>query len=105
MFHLTNFVQITLLKTISPGTWQAFARPAKKLQPGDRISFAEDFTAKVAALQGLWNQFTEVGKETQGLPRDFESADVLSLLMEDGRPFFDRFVLILRELIADHLGA
>ena len=29
-------------------TWTAFARPAKKLRPGDRIVFAPDFTATVA---------------------------------------------------------
>jgi len=42
-------IQVMLLKAVSPGTWQAFARPAKKLQPGDRIYFAPNFTADVAA--------------------------------------------------------
>ncbi|MEM7170221.1 MAG: tRNA preQ1(34) S-adenosylmethionine ribosyltransferase-isomerase QueA [Pseudomonadota bacterium] len=28
-------------------TWQAFARPAKRLQPGDKIVFAEDLDARV----------------------------------------------------------
>lgn len=42
-------VQVTLLKATNPGTWQAFARPAKKLNPGDNISFAPGFTAEVTA--------------------------------------------------------
>lgn len=42
-------VQVTLLKTDGHGVWQAFARPAKKLNPGDRISFAENFSAEVTA--------------------------------------------------------
>ena len=42
-------IHVTMLKSIAPGTWQAFARPAKKLDPGDSISFAPSFTADVAA--------------------------------------------------------
>ena len=42
-------VQVTLLKHDHAGTWQAFARPAKKLNPGDSILFAPGFTARVAA--------------------------------------------------------
>ncbi len=46
-------VQVTLLKADGPGTWQAFARPARKLKPGDSILFAPDsppgFAAEVAA--------------------------------------------------------
>ncbi len=42
-------VQVTLLKADGGGTWRAFARPARKLKPGDGISFAPGFAAKVAA--------------------------------------------------------
>ncbi|NQU60772.1 MAG: tRNA preQ1(34) S-adenosylmethionine ribosyltransferase-isomerase QueA [Rhodospirillales bacterium] len=42
-------IEVTLLKSTGPGVWQAFARPAKKLKPGDTIAFAGDLTAKVAA--------------------------------------------------------
>lgn len=31
----------------TPCLWRAFARPAKRLKPGDRIDFAEDFNATV----------------------------------------------------------
>jgi len=42
-------IGFTLHKARGPGEWDAFARPAKKLAPGDRIAFAADFTAEVAA--------------------------------------------------------
>ncbi len=42
-------IGFTLHKARGPGEWDAFARPAKKLAPGDRIAFAADFSAEVAA--------------------------------------------------------
>ena len=41
-------IEITLHKRAEPNSWFAFAKPAKKLQPGNRIDFDEDFTADVA---------------------------------------------------------
>lgn len=40
-------VEVTLHKPEPDGTWRAFARPAKKLKPGDRIAVAADFHAEV----------------------------------------------------------
>ena len=42
-------VEVTLHMAHDGGVWDAFARPARKLAPGDRIDFADDFTATVAA--------------------------------------------------------
>ena len=42
-------VQVTLLKPVNDGNWQALARPARKLNPGDRLIFAPDFAAQVRA--------------------------------------------------------
>jgi S-adenosylmethionine:tRNA ribosyltransferase-isomerase len=43
-------VEVTLMEPgAEPGQWRALARPAKKLKPGDRIDFADDFSAAVAA--------------------------------------------------------
>ncbi|MGF1610710.1 MAG: tRNA preQ1(34) S-adenosylmethionine ribosyltransferase-isomerase QueA [Kiloniellales bacterium] len=49
-------VEVTLHKEAGPGCWRAFARPAKRLRPGDRIDFAPkgsegDFAAEVRARQ------------------------------------------------------
>lgn len=40
-------IEVTLLKSTSGGAWQAFARPAKKLKVGDRVTFADGFSADV----------------------------------------------------------
>ncbi len=41
-------VEVTLVKALGAGRWRAFARPGKRLKPGDRIDFAADFAAQVA---------------------------------------------------------
>ena len=41
-------VEVTLHKQEALDRWRAFARPARRLRPGDRVSFAEDFAAEVA---------------------------------------------------------
>ena len=41
-------VEVTLHKPEGSGRWRAFARPAKRLRPGDRIDFAAGFTAEVS---------------------------------------------------------
>jgi S-adenosylmethionine:tRNA ribosyltransferase-isomerase len=40
-------VEVTLHKREAGGRWWAFARPAKRLHPGDRIEFAADFAAEM----------------------------------------------------------
>lgn len=40
-------VEILLHKQMENGRWQCFAKPGKKLKPGDRIEFADDFHATV----------------------------------------------------------
>lgn len=42
-------VELTLHERTGLDEWKAFARPAKKLRPGDVVRFAPDFTAMVAA--------------------------------------------------------
>lgn len=43
----TASVELTLHLREDESCWRAFARPAKKLRPGDRIDFAADFHASV----------------------------------------------------------
>ncbi len=45
----TAKVEVTLHRDLGGGRWRAFAKGAKKLHPGDRIAFADDFHAAVAA--------------------------------------------------------
>ncbi len=41
-------IEVTLHKRVGPREWRAFARPARRLRPGDRIEFAPGFAAEVA---------------------------------------------------------
>ncbi|MDZ4736198.1 MAG: tRNA preQ1(34) S-adenosylmethionine ribosyltransferase-isomerase QueA [Rhodospirillaceae bacterium] len=44
-------IEVTLHKRLGPGRWAAFARPAKRLKPDDRIEFAAaDGSAGLAAI-------------------------------------------------------
>jgi S-adenosylmethionine:tRNA ribosyltransferase-isomerase len=45
----TAKVEVTLHQRLGAGRWAAFARPAKKLSPGQTIDFAPGFSACVAA--------------------------------------------------------
>lgn len=40
-------VEVTLHKHTGSDSWDAFAKPAKRLRPGDEIKFADDFSALV----------------------------------------------------------
>ena len=41
-------IELTLHQRVALDSWKAFARPAKKLKPGDRLDFAQGFAAIVA---------------------------------------------------------
>ena len=45
-------IEVTLHKRERALRWRAFARPAKRLRPGDRIGFAADLAATVEARDG-----------------------------------------------------
>lgn len=42
-------IEIMLHQPAEAGRWRAFARPAKKLKPGDVVRFADDFAATIIA--------------------------------------------------------
>jgi S-adenosylmethionine:tRNA ribosyltransferase-isomerase len=42
-------IEVTLLKQIGPGRWQGLAKPGKRLKLGDRLDFAEGFSAELLA--------------------------------------------------------
>ena len=45
-------IEVTLHKRVSPSSYLAFARPAKRLMSGDRLELGSDLKAKVAARDG-----------------------------------------------------
>ena len=42
-------VEVTLHRDLGGGAWRAFAKGAKRLKPGDQLTFGEGFAAEVAA--------------------------------------------------------
>ena len=59
-------VAVTLHRQVGPARWRAFARPAKRLRPGDRIDFGHDFTATLVdrdSVEGLLLQFDRADAE------------------------------------------
>jgi S-adenosylmethionine:tRNA ribosyltransferase-isomerase len=69
-------VEATLHKAEAPDIWRAFARPAKRLRPGDRIVIAEGFYADVIAKG-------EEGEVTLRFP--LGGAELLAALERHGR--------------------
>ena len=65
-------VELTLHERVALDQWKAFARPAKKLRPGDQVRFAGDFTAIVA----------EKGEAGEVLMRFDRGGDALMLALE-----------------------
>ncbi len=45
-------VELTLHRRLAAARWRAFARPARRLRPGDTVRFAGDFRALVEAREG-----------------------------------------------------
>jgi len=65
-------IELTLHERIALDSWKAFARPAKKLKPGDVVRFSDDFTAIVA-------EKGEAGEVTMRFDR---GGDALMLALE-----------------------
>ena len=45
-------VELTLHQRVADDRWQAFAKPARRLRPGDRVAFVDEFSATVEARNG-----------------------------------------------------
>ncbi len=67
-------VSVTLHQILSPDTWRVFAKPAKRLRPGDRITFAADFSAEVLEKGSTGDvvlRFDRAGAELIGALHEF----------------------------------
>ncbi|MGE0256751.1 MAG: tRNA preQ1(34) S-adenosylmethionine ribosyltransferase-isomerase QueA [Alphaproteobacteria bacterium] len=60
----TAKVEVTLHKLEGEGRWLAFARPAKRLAPGDTLDFGEGFGATVAAKHEAGEVLLDFGMPT-----------------------------------------
>jgi S-adenosylmethionine:tRNA ribosyltransferase-isomerase len=45
-------VEVTLVRRVGPNAFRAYARPAKRLKPGDRLRLGESLGARIAARAG-----------------------------------------------------
>ncbi len=63
----TARIEATLHKVEGPGQWRAFARPARKLKPGDEIVFAPDFTATVGSKGEAGEMLLDFACDESGL--------------------------------------
>lgn len=77
-------IEVTLHRRLSPSRWAAFARPAKRLQAGDRIVFGEtgDRACLLAALDATVVERGEAGEAS--LEFDFAGADLDAAIAERG---------------------
>jgi S-adenosylmethionine:tRNA ribosyltransferase-isomerase len=70
---VTVEIEATLIKRLGPERWQALAKPAKRLQPGDRIRFGHE--SRVCLLGALDATVEEKGEGGEILLRfDFQGA-------------------------------
>jgi S-adenosylmethionine:tRNA ribosyltransferase-isomerase len=53
--------ELLLLRRLAPGTWEALARPARRLRRGDTVRVSDDLSARVTAVrdEGLREIFVE----------------------------------------------
>jgi len=70
-------INVTLHKSNGAGDWQAFAKPARRLEAGDRIAFGDGFTAEVVEKRDMGEIF---------LRFDALGAGFHALLRRYGRP-------------------
>ena len=61
-------ISLTLIKHTAPARWRGFARPAKKLSPGDELAFGEGFSATMT-------EKGEAGEVTLDFDREGEALD------------------------------
>ncbi len=66
-------VEFLFLREAEKGAWEVLCRPAKKIQPGDRITFAPGFEAEAVAAESRGKRLLR-----------FSSSDVLGRLREIG---------------------
>jgi S-adenosylmethionine:tRNA ribosyltransferase-isomerase len=74
-----SMVEVTLHAREQGGSWRAFARPARKCRPGDRLEFAPDFSGEVLG-RGEGGEITlGFACDERGLIRQLEAYGAMPL--------------------------
>lgn len=97
-------IEVTLHKAAQSTTWWAFARPAKKIQTGDRLSFSADLAAEVRDKGARGEVLLDFGLERAELFLKLHEVGVLPLppyiarkRAVDGRDLSDYQTVFARE--------
>jgi S-adenosylmethionine:tRNA ribosyltransferase-isomerase len=72
-------VEVTLHAREGGGRWRAFARPARRCRPGDRLAFAPDFAAEVVARREGGEIVLQFGGDEAALTRRLEAHGTMPL--------------------------
>jgi len=86
----TASVEITLHKKSADGGWKAFARPAKKLKPGDVFTVAEGFHATIIAKHEDGEVSLEFNREGAALEAALERYGSMPLPPYLSRPAMEK---------------
>ncbi len=96
-------VSVTLHQILSPDAWRVFAKPAKRLRPGDRITFAADFSAEVLEKGSTGDvvlRFDRAGAELIGALHDYGAMPLPPYIrggVADGQDVTDYQTLFAKE--------
>ena len=71
-------VEVTLIAP-DDAAWRAFARPAKRLRPGDRVEFAPGLAAQVIAKLGRGEVVLDFGRDSAAVMRGLDDAGQMPL--------------------------
>jgi S-adenosylmethionine:tRNA ribosyltransferase-isomerase len=72
-------VEVTLHQRERSGRWRAFARPARRCHPGERLTFAPDFSAEIAAKGEAGDITLDFGGDDAGLIARLEQHGTMPL--------------------------
>ncbi|MQX95188.1 tRNA preQ1(34) S-adenosylmethionine ribosyltransferase-isomerase QueA [Sinorhizobium medicae] len=75
--HISTPVSLTLHMRVAPDRWKAFARPARRLKPGDRVSFGHGGNAcLLGSLDAMVEEKGDAGEVTLRFDLSGPSLDV-----------------------------
>ncbi|MDF1730224.1 MAG: tRNA preQ1(34) S-adenosylmethionine ribosyltransferase-isomerase QueA [Minwuia sp.] len=100
-------VEIMLHMNLGPDCWAAFARPAKRLRVGDRVLFADDFSAEVLEKRDAGEVVLRFDREDADLMAAIDHVGELPLppYVASRRAVDDRDTADYQTIMADRPGA
>ena len=103
----TVAVEATLIAPLAPAQWRAFARPARRLKPGQRIAWAPGFSAEVVAKEPTGAVLLDFDRSGNALMSAIETFGAMPLppYIKRQRGRDERDVRDYQTVFARHAGA